>query len=239
MSPTAAEKIPNRPLSGTELRKLILEDIDRRLLEGEALLSGYMGFGRVAYRANLTLFLDNPLHPESKNFIDSRPASKQELEARPELAAVEPPPLRDPSPEAVISSYTLDRSIDSPNAERLRAGMPVPVEVKQQDGTTITEQISYPPSDDIEVNVTITDTTAAARAAAGLPPAASPVSAPRPELDELGKCGHPKKHVALSGICVECGADPWIPASAPDPTPEAPQPWPTTRQEKVDAFFKG
>lgn len=222
--PTASETVPNRPLSGSEYREILRQDFEK-LLDGEGLLSTYMGFGRVAHKITLQLFMANPLHPESKIYIDSRQKSKQEVEAHPELAAIEAPPLT--GDEVIVSEHTASRDITSPNSERLRSGQPVPVEVRQADGTVITQDIKYPKSDD-DGGVTIEDTS---------PRRASAAPTPSPELSELGKCGHKKVNVALSGICSLCGEE-WQPASAPERVEGDPGAWPKTKAEKVADFFK-
>ena len=57
-------------------------------------------------------------------------------------------------------------TITSPNAERIRVGMPVPVITRAQDSTRQVEMIQYPPQPELgEGDVTITDTTPAAREA--------------------------------------------------------------------------
>jgi len=143
MSPTANEVISQKPLSATEIKEILRLDLER-LLEGEGLLSHYMAYGRISYDLTLRLHMDNPMMPESKVTVTSKPA----------------PPLADPSPEAVASGTNVHRNISSPNAERLRHALPVPVSVKGQDGTTQTEFIKYPPQPDLgEGDVTVSDVT--------------------------------------------------------------------------------
>jgi hypothetical protein len=140
---TARETVVNRALSGSELKKLILADA-QRLVDNEGLLSPHIAFGRVGYTLTLKLHTDNPYVPDSSITMASRGASVQELAARPELSSLEIAPLTLPSPSAEVGAMELTRDITSPNAERLREGMAIPVLVKGQDGTTTTESISYP-----------------------------------------------------------------------------------------------
>jgi len=147
--PTANEVISQKPLSATEIKEILRLDLER-LLEGEGLLSHYMAYGRISYDLTLRLHMDNPMMPESKVAVASRPA----------------PPLADPSPEGVASGTNIHRDIKSPNAERLRHGLPVPVSVKGQDGTTQTEFIKYPPQPYLgEGEVAVTDVTKDAKSA--------------------------------------------------------------------------
>jgi hypothetical protein len=144
--PTGRETVVNRALSGDELKKIILADA-QRLVDNEGLLSPHIAFGRIGYTLTLRLHVDNPVvpgMPYPNISMASRPMAQDLIAATPELAAVESAPLLNPSPESEVGSMELTREIISPNAERLREGMPVPVLVKGQDGTTTTEQIAYP-----------------------------------------------------------------------------------------------
>lgn len=63
-----------------------------------------------------------------------------------------------------LAALRLDRVILSPNAERVREGLPVTLDVKQQDGTVQQQLVHYPPDDAAGPgNVTVTDVTAPAR----------------------------------------------------------------------------
>ncbi len=142
--PTNSERVVNRPLSGDELKILLRADFER-LLASEGMLSPHIAFGRIAYTIDLRLHMDNFVMPESHSTIASRPPAVNVLPTKPELAAVEAMPLAEPSPKVAVGATRLTRSIDSPNAERLRNGLPVPVEVTQQDSTRTTQHITYPP----------------------------------------------------------------------------------------------
>lgn len=137
--PTVNELIVNRALSGTELREIIRQKLEL-LMENEGLLTHYVAYGRIAFTLTLRLHLDNAFNRESEIEGSSAPAGVNV----PDLAALEAPPLTDPSPDAIVSATDLDYSIDSPNAERLRAGLPVPIDVRQHDGTVSQESVTYP-----------------------------------------------------------------------------------------------
>jgi hypothetical protein len=141
--PSSRETVVNRALSGDELKKIILAD-SQRLVDNEGMLSPHCAFGRVGYTLTLRLHMDNAFASVSEITVASRPASIQQIEANPALAALDSVPLKGASELAEVGALELTRQITSPNAERLREGMPVPVQVKQQDGTIATEQISYP-----------------------------------------------------------------------------------------------
>lgn len=139
---TNRELVPNRPLAGTELAKIILKDTQRMLAE-DGLLSGHIAYGRVSYDITLRLHMDNPAFPESSAKAISQRRTTQELIDAPQESAVEPPPLAQPSPEAVIIGHQTVRRIISPNQTRIEHGLPVTVQRKQQDGSIVDEQIQY------------------------------------------------------------------------------------------------
>jgi hypothetical protein len=166
MSPTGRETVVNKALSGGELKKIILADC-QRLVDAEGLLSEHIAFGRVAYSITLRLQIDNPYAAKDGVTIVSVP----KRDSSGQLGVVESLPLASPSPATELGAMTLDRKIDSPNAERLREGLPVPVVVKGQDGTTQTESIKYPPDAFPELGpgeVIIADVSAQERARFGL-----------------------------------------------------------------------
>jgi hypothetical protein len=133
--PSSKEAVVNRALSGDELKKLILADATR-LLDNEGLLSPHIAFGRVGYTLTLRLHVDNPFIPDTTITSNTR--------LNKAIPVIEPAPLTAPSSESEVGAMELTRTITSPNAERLRESMPVPVLVRGQDGTTTTESIIYP-----------------------------------------------------------------------------------------------
>jgi hypothetical protein len=156
MSPIANESVVNKALSGMELREIIRADFER-LLENEGLLSHYLAYGRISYDLTLRLHLDNPMQRESSINIASKPQANTPIEA---------PPLDHTSSKAVASGANVHRDINSPNAERLRHGLPLPVVTKGPDGTVQTEMVKYPPQPDLGPGeVTVTDTTKETRSA--------------------------------------------------------------------------
>jgi len=156
MSPTANEIIGQKALSGMELREIIRKDFEK-LLDAEGLLSHYMAYGKISYDLTLRLHLDNPMQRESSVTLASKPHVDSPMEA---------PPLKIASNKSVASGQNIHRDITSPNAERLRHELPLPVTVRGPDGTTQTELVKYPPQPDLgSGEVTITDVTKEVRAA--------------------------------------------------------------------------
>lgn len=158
MSPTASEKVPNRALSATELRQLLSTDFER-LLDNLSLLQSCSSFARVGWDLRIAIHIDNAMQGEhgiqdrsravAGNIINgstgATPASRRE--PRPELAAVTTIPVPDASDSAQLEAKSLHRDVDSPNVERLRNGLPVPIERRQADSTTVLEHVTYPPDD--------------------------------------------------------------------------------------------
>jgi len=229
--PAASEIAVNRALSGEEL-KVVLRAAFEKLLDAEGMLSSHVAFGRVAYDLTIRLHLDNPFYPQSITRVESRQASKQEVATDPRLAVIEPPPLDKPHSSPTVAGQTVSQSIESPNAERLRHGIPVPVDVRQQDGTVTTEHIQYPAGmeNDVPENIVLTDTTRTAKADWGLldEPVGAEPPAPRLDLSIQCKCGHPRGRHALSGVCTVCNDTAICPDLTPSDRPDAPanQTWP-------------
>jgi hypothetical protein len=148
--PTVNETIPQRALSGGELKRLLIDDF-MRLINNHSQLTDYIAYGRITYVINLDLHVDRPFGTGDRTeatSVASKPFGKNLTEGEkapmPELAAVETPPMVQPSSMAEKLVQKLTRVVSSPNAERLRLGMPVPVEVRQRDGSVRVEEVKYP-----------------------------------------------------------------------------------------------
>lgn len=143
--PTSRETAVNRALSGTELKTLLVADFTR-MLDEEGMLSQHIAYGRVAYDLRLRLHVDNAMRAESEITQASRPIAHNIIAPdHPELAAIETAPLSAPSKDSAVVGLQLERNVTSPNAERVRLGIPIQVETKGQDGTTQVEMVKYPP----------------------------------------------------------------------------------------------
>lgn len=234
--PTSNEVVPNTKLAGHELKNILRADFDK-LLENEGLLSSHIAFGRIGYTLEMRLHTDNPYYPESSIRHESRQVASNIVDKDPKLSAIERSPLDNPSEDALVSSTQLDRNITSPNAERVRHGMPVPAIRRQLDGTTTTEQITYPKDslpDLPEEDMTITDTSSRAAADWGQPLPPSPQQLVEDAEVEarnsrLCHCGCTSAGHALSGICTKCGeakCPTFRHAAIPLPDAPPPQAWP-------------
>jgi hypothetical protein len=213
---TSRETVHNRPLSGAELKQLLRLDFDK-LLSNHGMLSDHLGFGRVAYRLSIHLDVDNPYNPNSEASLESKPSARniiaggfrdpdtgEPLPARPELEAVGEYPLTNPTADAAHMDKTLQRVVSSPNEERLRMDLPVPVMVSQQDGTKTLEHIKYPKQDVGEGDLQISDSIHLGEAesrAMAMPSVREAASTPP---SAMCHCGGTYGNHALSGVCNHC-----------------------------------
>jgi hypothetical protein len=124
------------------LQQVILNDVTR-MLASNGYLSPHLAYRRVSYDLRLTLHLDNPVPTDVVDHAQSRPASVQQVEANAALAALEPPPpLASPSPDSLVSSDELKRTIDSPNLARIEHDLPVDIATRDNDGHTQERQVA-------------------------------------------------------------------------------------------------
>jgi hypothetical protein len=149
MSPARQELVSNRPLRGDELQKIIEADV-HDVLSRDCMMTSRVAYGRVSYELRVILHLDNPAFKESTSVIRSHPASDNQVEAQPELSALEShPPLSKPiSEDAYVSATQRDRTIDSPNVARIEHGLPISVVRQGRDtggnAISVEEGVLYP-----------------------------------------------------------------------------------------------
>lgn len=117
--PLSSETIANRPLSGSELKARILEDV-RAVLARDGIFADYLAYGKISYRLLIEFQLSNPMMP--KHGIEFEVGS-----------------LDEESPDAI--ALTLKREVTSPNAERVAMGLPV----KVHSASGNTSDVVYPP----------------------------------------------------------------------------------------------
>jgi hypothetical protein len=178
---TEREAVLNKALTGLELKELILRYF-RKMLDQDGMLTQYTAYGRCAYDIRLRIHTDNIMNRTAESTITSRAEARNLMDKQPGLAAVEAGvPLRDASPDSAVSSAELIRNVNSPNAERLNAGLPVTVDTREQDGSKVQKQVTYPLPEAGEVaeSTGMTDTSAATRKDWDLQPLA-PATPPTP-----------------------------------------------------------
>ena len=131
--PASHERVPNKSLSGTELKQIILNDV-KNMLDRDGMFGNNLAFARVAYEVRVSMHLDNPSYPEHVSTTVSRPHSKQQIEKQPELAAIEIGPLVEPvTDEEAITSEERQRQINSPNMARIENDMPLTISKRDMD----------------------------------------------------------------------------------------------------------
>lgn len=138
--PVSTETVPNRPLSGTELRDIILRDVER-VLARDGMFTPHIGYSRVAYDFKLHVHMDNPSYPEHKVRVTSKNPPRN---AQPRATNIEVPPIKNASDEAAHSHTKLERTIESPNKARLENNLPVTITRKDRNsGETVEQQVHY------------------------------------------------------------------------------------------------
>ena len=139
--PASTEIVNNRPLSGSELRDIMLKDC-ADMLAKDGMFAPHIGYGRAAYKIVFQLHIDNPSYPEHVNTVRSRQAASNEVDEG--KKHIEPGPLKDPSEEAVIAAATREREIESPNHARIEHNLPVTIMRRDPtDGLLKEEQVFY------------------------------------------------------------------------------------------------
>lgn len=212
--PAATEIVANKPLAGTELQQIILQDVEKALAE-DCMLSGQIAYGRVSYDVRVTLHLDNPSNPRHLIRMAAKKIPADQHDKQPARIPIEgQPPLAEARRTSIVSATETHRDIPSPNAARIEAGLPLTTTRKEQ-GKFVEEKIHYEKDtlDDLDPTLrsvaTTRDVSAAARAELGLDPAdvAKPVASvpsdPPEAIDGLCACAAPKPDG--NGFCTACG----------------------------------
>lgn len=139
--PASNEIVSNRPLSGSELRQIMLKDVGN-ILDKDGMFSPHIGYGRVSYEIIIKLHIDNPSYPNhTSRTVSHNPARNETNEA---LKHIETAPLKNPSPDAAIAGLKRERVIDSPNHARLEHELPVSITRRDPaDGVMKEEQVQY------------------------------------------------------------------------------------------------
>jgi hypothetical protein len=167
--PLNQETIPNKPLSGIEVKGLILQDLEK-LLDNDCMLTEYIAHGRISWKVRYSLCFDNPLLPASEMSYATRKPAHKEQDPVPGLDQF---PLSESSPEMSFSAHEISREVDSPNAERLRTGIPVEVVGVDDDGRRTTKLVKYDTDETIPEKVETRDVTDEERAHHDIKPAVS------------------------------------------------------------------
>jgi hypothetical protein len=155
--PASTEVVLNTALTAAELIDILRNDFEK-LLKNDGMLSTSTAYGRTAYTIALRIEHGNPFLPVTTTKVESVPYSDQVTQRWPQTKALERPPLQQPVVEGAAGTTTAHRVITSPNQERLRMGLPIPVRRQNQDSTFSVEGIKYPqPEQDEDKGMSIVD----------------------------------------------------------------------------------
>lgn len=139
----APEAQPNRPLSGSELKQIIMNDVESVLAQ-DGMLAPHIAFTRVAYSVTVKVMTGNPMMPSWKNRTTSKQSTKQQVEGKQELVAMNQFPLKPVDGEDTLNiGLERKREIISPNHSRIENGMPITITSRGQDGDVKEEKIHY------------------------------------------------------------------------------------------------
>ncbi|MGH7184548.1 MAG: hypothetical protein ACREJN_21595 [Nitrospiraceae bacterium] len=124
--PASNERIPNRPLSGEELSKIIQRRVGE-ILSKDGMFLPRIAYSRASYEVRITLHLDNPSYPSHVTVVLPELLSNKKKEQDPVSAQVEgrPPLNGELTDEAILISTELTENIRSPNAARIENDLPL------------------------------------------------------------------------------------------------------------------
>ena len=148
--PLSTEFVVNKPLTGDELRKIIVSDLDD-LLAKDGMFNSHIAYGRVGYTVSVELKLANPSYPEHKT-----QGGPSKIEGAIEGRTLIPLEGED----RIGARITRNREVRSPNVARVANGLPVNVQTRQ-DGKVVEKALNYtgrvevdvPPSVDSKVAI--------------------------------------------------------------------------------------
>lgn len=134
---------PNRPLSGTELREIIINDV-RDILQQDGMLVKHIAYGNVAYCVTVRIMTANPIIPNWTNKTVSRKSTEQQIAENESLEAVYTFPLSTVEADEPLNiGVERTRQIISPNHSRIENGLPVTITFRGPEGDVKEEDIHY------------------------------------------------------------------------------------------------
>lgn len=160
--PPAGEIVDPKPLSGQELQKIILADVETAMSRN-CIVSGVSAFGQVSYEVTVKLHFQNLSFPEASIDVSSRQATAAEIAADPGRANIQGPPPIDvvgPAPwEPQVAATEVAREITNPTQARVEFGIPVPVLKPGPTGRSVEATARYPKDAAPPTKATVTDRT--------------------------------------------------------------------------------
>jgi hypothetical protein len=134
---------PNKPLSGSEFREIIVNDISS-MLSQDGMLAPHIAYSRVSYMVTVKIMTNNPIIPNWTNRTKSKKSTEQQIGGNESMAAIEAFPMSQ-SPDDEILNMGLERTRDiiSPNQSRIENGLAVPITVRGIDGDVEERKVAY------------------------------------------------------------------------------------------------
>ncbi len=119
--PLSNERVPNKPLTGAELKEYVLQMLRARM-DADCVFGAGVAYPRVAFTISVKFHFTNPHQPKYELKLPVRPNGAIEGE----------PPLKDvqPEDEQVVTAFERSVEVDNPNLVRVHAGLPITVTAK-------------------------------------------------------------------------------------------------------------
>ena len=124
--PAAFEQVLNKPLSGEEVRRIIMVKIGE-VLTSDSRLAGHLAFPAFAAKVTIALQLERAVHPNIEREIDIKVGN----------------PGEDPNRGADFSVLTVEQEAMPPNDARVDAGLDVPVLTHDEKGREIEKGVKF------------------------------------------------------------------------------------------------
>lgn len=119
------ETVLNKPLSGEEVRKIILAKLET-VLRGDTRLSDFIAYPSFAFRLELAIMLEGAVHDKVDHTVMGGRGTVDE--SSPNLSAV---------------THHIDQSPMTPNEARVDAGLGVPVLTHDEKGRPVEREVKY------------------------------------------------------------------------------------------------
>lgn len=147
----AQDTQPNRPLSGSELRQIMVKDVDS-ILQQDGMLASHVAYKDVSYEVTVKVRVSNPMQPVWINTTTSKDSTLQQIAADESMAAVNAFPHKSEDAEETFDiGVSKIREIISPNVSRVENGLPVTISHRTPDGEMKEHPVTYE-VDDVEMD---------------------------------------------------------------------------------------
>lgn len=124
--PAAFEQVLNNPLSGEEVRRIIMVKIGE-MLTMDSRLAGHMAFPAFAAKVTIAIQLEGAVHPKVDREIDIKAGN----------------PGEDPNRAATYAVVETEMTPMPPNEARVDAGLGVPVLTHDEKGREVVREVKF------------------------------------------------------------------------------------------------